>query len=377
MPGLSLLIKPTSGACNLCCRYCFYADVAARRETPCHGIMSIETLGMTMRRAFTYAEGNVSFAFQGGEPLLAGKDFFRQVIALQRQLNTRHVDVFNAIQTNATLLDEEWMDILREGHFLVGVSLDGTPALHDLFRVDAQDTPTSQRVLSGISLLKRHHIDYNILCVITGPLAAEPEAVFSALAPHRYIQFIPCLDALDGQRTEVSLSPQAYGRFLIHTFDLYEKAWQRGKPVSIRTFDNWLGMLLGNPPESCGMSGRCGQYFVIEADGSVYPCDFYVLDALRTGSIRSDSLFRLEKSSVSEAFRRASLTLPAACSSCGYLSLCRGGCRREREPFIQGQPSVNHLCEGIRLFFDARLPRMEQMARELARAQRREPCSIR
>ena len=366
MPGLSLLIKPASGMCNMRCRYCFYTDVSAHRETVCYGTMSEETLQTLMRRAFSYADGHISFAFQGGEPLLAGKDFFRRVISLQRKYNqARHLSITNAVQTNGTLMDDEWGEIFKEGGFLVGVSVDGTEALHDLYRVDAAGQPTHKRVMEGIQVLQRHQIDYNVLCVVTKQAAQKAEEVFDALALHRYLQFIPCLDELNGQKHEFSLDASGYGSFLIHTFDRYEKAWRKNRPISIRTFDNWIGMLLGNPPESCGMSGCCGQYYLVEADGSVYPCDFYVLDEWRMGNIKETSFFRLASSEIGERFRKMSWRLPESCRSCPYVALCRGGCRREREPFVDNEPSLSCLCEGNKRFFDARMSQLKQLARNI------------
>lgn len=366
MPNLSLLIKPVSGACNLRCRYCFYLDESARRQTACFGTMSETTLQTLVRRAFAYADGPVSFAFQGGEPLLAGKSFYRQVLALQKQYNTRRLPVTNALQTNGTLLDDEWAELFVQGQFLVGISLDGPASLHDRYRVDAAGAATHARALQGAELLKKHGVPYNILCVVTQQIAAAPDTVFDALAPHGYLQFIPCLDALDGQPGEFSLQPEAYGRFLVRTFDRYEGAWHSGRPVSIRAFDNWVGMLLGHPPESCGMSGRCGHYYVIEADGSVYPCDFYVLDEWNLGNINDTSFFKLANSPLGTEFRRLSIPLPESCHACPYLALCRGGCRREREPFVGTAPGSNRLCAGVRLFFDQRLSRLQQLAREVA-----------
>ena len=178
------------------------------------------------------------------------------MLALQKQYNTRRLPVTNALQTNGTLLDEEWAELFAEGQFLVGISLDGPASLHDRYRVDTAGAATHARALQGAELLKKRGVPYNILCVVTQQIAAAPDTVFDALAPHGYLQFIPCLDALDGQPGEFSLQPEAYGQFLVRTFDRYEDAWRSGRPVSIRAFDNWVGMLLGQPPESCGMSGR-------------------------------------------------------------------------------------------------------------------------
>lgn len=366
MPPLTLMIKPASGLCNLRCSYCFYADVTARRETASYGLMTDATLENLMRRAFAYADGFVSFAFQGGEPTLAGKDFFRRVLALEKRYNSRGLQVHNSIQTNGYTIDAEWVRIFREGQFLVGVSVDGTQALHDACRLDAAGHPTYDRVMQSLELLRQGGVDYNILCVVNQLIAQQPRAVFENLKRHGYLQFIPCLDDLDGSSGPYSLDPLTYGHFLIETFDLYEKAWRQGKPVSIRHFDNWVGMCLGQPPESCAMGGRCGQYYLLEADGSVYPCDFYVLDAWRMGNINETTFARLSRSPVGEAFRKVSWEVDDACRACPHYALCRGGCRRDREPVVEGHPALNRLCPGHKLFFDARGQRLQALARQIA-----------
>ena len=177
---------------------------------------------------------------------------------------------------------------------------------------------------------------------------------------------IPCLDGFDVAQGESSLDGETYGRFLIATYDLYEKAFYSGKPVSVRTFDNWIAMLLGRPPESCGMSGRCGHYYLIEANGNAYPCDFYVLDEWLIGNINDASFFKLDKSPLVSRFLSQSVPLPQRCRGCEWLSLCRGGCRRDREPYQNGLPSDNRLCAGHRLFFSQRMERMKALAARIA-----------
>lgn len=369
MPPLTIMIKPASGLCNLRCTYCFYADVTARRTTSFFGVMSLETLENLMRRAFAYADGHIGLAFQGGEPTLAGKDFFRRVLALEKKYNRRGLQVSNAIQTNGYTLDSEWMEIFREGRFLVGVSVDGTRELHDACRLDSSGGPTYDKVVEGLALLASSGIDYNILCVVNQSIASHPQEVFRNLQSHRFLQFIPCLDDFDGTRNQYSLDSHTYGQFLIDTFGLYEKAWQANRPVSVRNFDNWIGIMLGQPPENCAMAGRCGSYYLVEADGGVYPCDFYVLDPWRMGNINDVSFFRLEKSPVAQAFREASWELPDPCKQCPWFSLCRGGCKRDREPILSGQPSLNRLCDGHRMFFEACEPRMRALANGLLKKQ--------
>lgn len=370
MPPLTLMIKPASSLCNMRCTYCFYHDVTEHREVASYGIMQEDTLEALVRRAFIFADEQVSFAFQGGEPTVAGKDFFRKLLALEAKYNTRRIRVYNSIQTNGYALDQEWAQLFADAHFLVGVSLDGTKAIHDACRVDAAGQPTFDRILHNIHLLEQAHVEYNVLCVVNQIIAKQPEAVIKSLQKHRYLQFIPCLDGLDGKKTEWSLDPVTYGEFLIKTFDLYEKAYYSGHPFSIRNFDNWISMLLGYPPENCAMSGRCGNYFLIESDGSAYPCDFYVLDEWKLGNVKDASFARLDKSPLAKSFREASLTLPDECPACPYLALCRGGCKRDREPIIDGRPSSNRLCAGHKLFFSARLERMMQLAKAVRKNQK-------
>ncbi len=362
MPALSMMIKPVSSRCNMRCQYCFYADVAAHRKTPDYGIMTSDTMRALVRRAFIYADGGVSFAFQGGEPTLAGADYYRAFLEEVRRCNSRGLPVSFALQTNGYALGDELLALFSEHRFLLGVSLDGPEDMHDALRKDALGRGTYRRVTNAIEKLRAYQIPYNILCVVTMETARRARETWNALREHGYLQFIPCIDGLEGEPGPYSLSPEAYGRFLIETYDLYERAIIEGKPVSERRFDNYLSILAGYQPEMCGMSGRCGLYFLAEADGGVYPCDFYVLDEWKMGNINEASLSRMEKSAASARFRQASAHLPEACSGCGYLSLCRGGCRRDREPFQTGMPGENRFCESYRMFFDARLSRMASLA---------------
>ncbi len=365
MPPLSVMIKPASSLCNLRCTYCFYSDVAARRHTASYGVMKEDVLEKLVRKAFAYAEGSLSFSFQGGEPTVAGKDFFRAFLRLVRRYQTQGTAVHCAIQTNATLLDEEWAQIFKEGNFLVGVSMDGAKALHDRYRLTQDGQPTYDLVEEKLLLLRDANVEYNILCVVTHDVAQRGREVFDNLKKHGYLQFIPCLDDFDGAKTAFSLKEGDWGRFLSDTFPLYERAWRAGQPVSIRTFDNWLTMAMGYPPESCAMCGRCGNYDLIEADGSVYPCDFYVLDEWRLGNVQTDSFFRLEKSEVGKRFRELSLHIDGECQHCPWYSLCRGGCRREREPLKDGKLRLNRLCADHRMFFERHGAALTRMAQEM------------
>lgn len=362
MPPLSLMIKPASSSCNMRCKYCFYADEAQTRETGNYGVMTERTLENLVCRAFAYAEGEVSFAFQGGEPTLAGLAFYRRAVQLQQRY-ARGVRVHNAIQTNGLDLSDEMLDFFAEQRFLVGVSLDGIRSVHDAFRLDAQGRATYDRVRSTLARMKKRGISYNILCVVGHSAAQHGRDILQALRSERYIQFIPRLDAFDCAKDEDSLTAEDYTRFLKETFDVYYHALKSGKPISVRCFDNYLGMLMGWEPENCAMRGQCGIYYLIEADGGVYPCDFYALDSWRMGNINEDSFFRLAKSPVGRAFRSRSMELAQECLQCPWRFLCRGGCPRERAPF-PGDEGIGkyRFCESSKAFFPYALDRMRELA---------------
>lgn len=348
------------------CGYCFYRDVSSRREVASLGRMSRETLQRLVRRAFSYADGSVNFAFQGGEPTLAGLDFFEELVSLQKKYNTRGLAVSNSVQTNGYDVSDELISLFAREHFLIGVSLDGDRQTHDLMRPDHAGHPTWDRIRATIARMKQAGCDVNILTVVNRHVARRPRQVWDALASYEYLQFIACLDDFDGPPAPHSLTCEDYGRFLIETFDLYQKAFFAGRPVSVRNFDNYLGILLGQPPENCAMRGQCGVYYLVEADGSVYPCDFYVLDEFRLGNVNEDSFHRLAASPVGEHFRAMSHTPHPDCKKCPYAFLCRGGCRRDREPLGADCTHLNRFCAAYQAFFAACLPKMQEMAQALA-----------
>jgi uncharacterized protein len=368
MPTVDMLIKPASGLCNMRCKYCFYADVADNREVRSYGLMSEETQKELVKKALASADGYCNFAFQGGEPTLAGLDFFRRQVELEQRYNFRGIRVTNSIQTNGLAIDEEWAKFLAENHFLVGLSLDGPREIHDALRTDPAGAGTFDRVMETVKLFRKHKVDFNILTVISKPVAQNAKKVYSFFRScnFKYLQFIECLDPFDAQPREYSLTPEDYGQFLKVTFDEYYRDFQRGQYVSVRTFDNYITMLLGNPPESCGMSGVCTAYNLVEANGNVYPCDFYVLDKYLLGNIHTHSFADFAHSNIAAAFVKESLHVDPACRRCKWYRLCHGGCKRCREPFVEGKPGLNRFCEAYQGFFQYAYPKMEQMARAIA-----------
>lgn len=364
MPPVNLLIKPASGNCNMRCSYCFYKDVTERRDIPSYGIMSHETLENVMEKALQFADKECTIAFQGGEPTLAGRSFFKDVVTLQKKHNVKNLTINNAIQTNGLLLDDEWCTFFSENGFLVGLSVDGNKSLHDGMRKDAAGEGTYIRVAEAAARMDRLKVDYNILTVVTGKLAAQAYKVYQHYKKNgwRYLQFIPCIDPFEGPHgaENYSLSPEAYADFLKLLFDLWYNDLSHGEFVSIRLFDNFVGMLRGCPPESCGMLGHCTMQYVIEADGSVYPCDFYVTDEYRLGELNQDSFEAIDKIRREIRFIEQSPTGDPACRACRWYPLCRGGCRRDRE--TADGLGRNCYCRAYQAFFPYAIERLERLA---------------
>ena len=361
MPPVNVLIKPASSACNMRCAYCFYADETAHREAGCCPPMAFEALERVIRRTMLFAEQRATFVFQGGEPTLAGLSYFEQVVRLQRQNNPRQIAVNNVVQTNGLILQDALIDFFVRERFLIGVSVDGCREIHDQNRLDAKGKPTYDRVMDNIQRLKDAGAAYNILCVLTDEVARRADAVLDALIPHRYLQFIPCMDPIDGASAP-ALTADAYARFLARSFERYEALFFAGPPLSIRFFDNLVNMLCGLAPESCAMCGHCGLAPVIESDGSVYPCDFYALDEWKLGNILEMPLRRILSGPKALQFVARSMDVPEECRQCLWYSLCRNGCYRERD----GQTHQSCHCDAMRRFFSAYFPRLERIAQAVS-----------
>lgn len=364
MPPLNLLLKPASSACNLRCAYCFYADEAQKRRVDNYGMMPDQVVRALIDKSLAAAEGSVSYLFQGGEPTLAGLEFYRRFAALVEARAPKGLAVHYAIQTNGTLLDRDWCRFLAEKRFLVGLSLDGNRDCHDRFRKDGAGRGTYGQVLKASKLLDQAGVEYNVLTVVTGHLARHIQSVFSALCKggFRFQQYIPCLDPLDEIRggNGWSLTPVQYGDFLKTLFDLWYRELERGEYWSIRYFDNLVWMLAGRPPEQCSMGGCCSEQYLIEADGSVYPCDFYGLDQYRMGSVLDDSWERLDRAREELGFVAQSRRVPEECRGCRWYALCRNGCRRDRL-WEGGELGKNFYCRSYAAFFDYALPRLRRV----------------
>lgn len=366
MPALSLLIKPASGNCNMRCRYCFYADELDNREIRSYGKMSVDTMHTIVDKAMEYGDYECTIAFQGGEPTLAGLDFYRELVAyVTAHENPKKLKIHYALQTNGYLINEEWAAFLGENHFLVGVSLDGLKEIHDRYRLDAAGKGTYQRVISAIRLLEKHQVEYNILTVVTAATARNGQKIYNYFKKNHfgYQQYIECLDPIGEEpgQHEYSLTPEKYGEFLKSMFDAWYLDMRSGTYVYNRYFENLMMIMAGQQPESCNMRGVCGKQWVFEADGSVYPCDFYALDQWCLGNINKNSFEEMDQKRDELGFIQWSMRRQEDCQKCRWFGLCRNGCRRNREPVTAEHTNRNYFCKSYQMFFEYAYPRLEEI----------------
>ena len=358
-----MLVKPSS-LCNLRCKYCFYSGSFNERALRGNGQMTEETLETVVKEAFSTSAKHVVFAFQGGEPTMAGLSFFKRFSELETKYRPRRITVDRSIQTNGTLVDEKWADYFYENDFLVGISLDGNKALHNMNRVDSAGADTFNKVTAALEVLKRKKVSTNILCVVTGQLSRRAQAIYGQLknSGYRYLQFIPCLDPSEQERGKetYSLTPARYAFFLKTLFDQWYNDWEKGDYVSIRVFDDYVNTLAGLPSSSCATLGTCGSYFAVESDGAVYPCDFYTVDKWRIGMIGEKPLKEIARSEKAKAFIKESTENLDKCSGCKYYRICRGGCRRDR--YRMDGVLNNYYCPAFIDFFDYAMERLKIMA---------------
>lgn len=353
---VSLMIKPASGLCNMRCDYCFYHDVAANREVNNKGLMSVELLEETLNKAFNYADGQpVRISFQGGEPLMRGKDFFYAYERLVKKLNLRGSKVYVGIQTNGTLIDDEWCDFFLRNDVLVGLSLDGTEKVNS-YRKFADGSPTFSTVIKSAELLEKRGVEFNILSVLTSAVADNIEEVYEFFTSrgYKHLQFIPCLKPLyDKSDNGFTPDGETYSRFLKKCFTLYTRDYLRGDYTSVRLFDNMVALAHLRRSEQCGTGGHCTHQYVIEGNGDVYPCDFYCLDEYKLGNIAETDFETMEHSEKAVRFITESLIIEDKCKACKWFALCKNGCKRERADIDK--------CAAYKEFFEKALPHLIRM----------------
>lgn len=377
-----VMAKPVGPICNLDCSYCYYLDKESLFPTGERFRMSEETLDRYVRQLIAAQPGpEVPFTWQGGEPTLLGLSFFRRAVDLQRRHLPPGWRATNAIQTNATLITDEWARFLAEEGFLVGVSVDGPPDIHDAHRVTKRGEPTSEAVLAGLERLLAAGVDVNILCVVNRLNSTRPREVYDYLLGLgvRHLQLIPLVEpappsgpAYEEALAGVGVSPRSvlpddFGSFLLRIFEV----WLRRDvgSVFVQTFEETLTMGAGLPPSLCVFTEECGRGLALEHNGDVFSCDHFVEPAHRLGNIAEIPLAELADGPKQEGFGRSKrTTLPAYCRACDVRRYCNGECPKNRIVRTpDGEPGLNYLCAGYRSYFRTVGPWMEWIAGRLRR----------
>ena len=332
MRQMTALVKPSSSLCNLKCSYCFYCDEAENRINNACNIMSIETAENLIKKVFDFCGENsdISFMFQGGEPLMAGIGFFEVFVRTAEKLRTKGTRIRYSLQTNGTLLNDEFCDLFKRNDFLIGVSLDGDEELHNTNRCGSFSD-----VMKGIELLKKHGVDFNILSVITAKTDANKLFDFYIENDFRSVQPIYCLDPLSGDKADYSLDAKSLARFKKRLFNRWFAEVSAGRSFYVRDFDNLLSLLTKGQAEQCGASGRCNAQLVVEADGRCYPCDFYCLDEYECANINDASIEDIIYSDGLRKFMEFDTPVNKLCESCTVRPICNGGCKRYRSLYNQ------------------------------------------
>ena len=380
---LYVMLKPAGAHCNLACKYCYYLEKNNLYQNSNHHLMSDEMLEQFTRE---YIEAQtmpqVLFTWHGGEPLMRSIDFYKKALALQKKYaHGKQID--NVIQTNGTLLTDKWCEFFAKNHWLVGISIDGPQEYHDHYRVTPAGKPSWEKVMQGISLLKKHRVEWNAMAVVNAYNAEHPLEFYHFFRDNgcQYLQFTPIVERLteheDGRTlasladdreiplTDASVTPQQWGNFLCTIFD----DWVRhdvGKTF-VEIFDctlaNWMGVL----PGICAYSKECGHAGVMEHNGDVYSCDHFVFPEYKLGNIRDQSLIDMLYGEKQQAFSRLKHTsLPRQCKECDMEFACHGECPKNRfEKDKYGEPGLNYLCQGYYQYYSHVAPYMDFMKREL------------
>ena len=394
-----VMAKPAGSACNLDCAYCFYLSKADLPQGPGLGRMSDETLETFIRQ---YIEGvnagDVVFSWQGGEPTLRGLDFYRKVVALEKKYARPGQRIQNDLQTNGTLLDEEWAVFLKENRFLVGLSIDGPRELHDRYRITKGGEPTFEKVFQAAKLLQRKEVPFNTLTCINRFNARRPLDVYRFLRRElgsTRLQFIPIVEYREFKRTapqrwddaslpvdgapesrpghpdsivtDWSVDPEDWGCFLSRVFDEW-RSRDIGK-VFVNQIETLVAQHLGMPSQMCVYSEICGKGLAVEHDGSLYACDHYVYPEYRLGNIHETQMRGMAFSRDQVKFGYAkSEALPKYCRECSFLKDCWGECPKNRilrTP--DGEPGLNYLCRGFKRYFEHALPEIDRIVAGLRR----------
>jgi uncharacterized protein len=364
MKNFSLLVKPASYNCNLRCKYCFYLE----KSDIFHHVlpMSEEILERMISSFLSIDMPRYSFGWQGGEPTLMGLDFFEKVISLQGKYAQGGARISNGLQTNGTLLNDKWCEHLAKYNFLVGISVDGPAEIHDKYRLTASGSGSHALVMKGLSALKRNNVEFNILTLVSEANVGSPILIYNYIKELgvNFHQYIECVDfASNGELSPYSVTAGRWGDFLCAIFD--EWYAKDRYSVSVRLFDSILEKMLDSVANVCSMSNDCCQYFVVEHNGDIYPCDFFVLPELRLGNIMSGDWGDFADSPIYREFGERKSKYNEKCARCPYLEFCAACCPKNRFGKRGDPQTLSVLCEGWEIFYQHSLPRLKIIADEI------------
>ncbi|MCH5233090.1 MAG: anaerobic sulfatase-maturation protein [Muribaculaceae bacterium] len=375
----SVIAKPVGSACNLRCKYCYYLEKSKYYRKGDSHIMSRDTLELFIKEYIaSQPTKTVQFNWHGGEALLKPVSYYEEIIRLQKKYGAGR-EISNTIQTNGTLLTDEWCAFFKKYNWLVGLSIDGPQELHDRYRVNRQGKSSFNDVMEGILALNRNFVDWNILATVNAANADYPDETYNFLKSlgTPFIQFTPVVERIKGdgmlashrddgtEVTDFSIRPDQWGRFICRVFDL----WVRndvGK-VFVQLFDATLANRVGVQSPVCTMAKDCGDALAVEYNGDVYSCDHFVFPAYKLGNIYKEPLWSMAIGEKQKKFSGIkSGSLPAKCRECQYLWGCHGECPRNRfVPTEEPGRNINYLCEGYKMFFEHVTPAMDFMKAEL------------
>jgi uncharacterized protein len=327
--------------------------------------MSVEVASTMVKKYLATEQQQYIFSWQGGEPLLMGIDFYKKVIELQKTYAKPHSTIGNGIQTNGYLINDEFAEFFSYANFLVGISLDGPEQLHNKFRHVPDGTNAFKLVMDAIRKLQKHNVAFNTLSVITSAHHGCAKDVYKFLKDtgSDYHQYIPCVEYdKNGKKLPWAIDGKQWGIFLCEIFDQWLKDNQK---VSIRLFDSILLVLMGRNPGICQMEKNCCQYFVVEHNGDIFPCDFFVRKDTLIGNIMQNDWDELEKSEKYRKFGARKTLWHSDCDRCEYLKFCAGDCQKHRIPNSPSQRAKSVLCEGWKLFYKETLVQFKKIAKNI------------
>lgn len=365
-PLTSVLVKPSGPDCNLGCTYCFYLEKEKLfPETKVHR-MTPEIQEEMIRQVMQQSGDAVSIGWQGGEPALMGLDFYKRAIELEKKYGHGQ-SVGNGFQTNGTLLDVEWAKFFKQYDWLIGLSLDGPQHIHDRYRLDKGLHPTLEKVEGVAKMLLAEGVAVNAMCCITDYSADYAEELYNYYIGLglTWMQFIPIVETDKDDPTKAapfSVTDEKYGQFLITLFDLWINDFKNGEPTtSVRHFESVFHSYVGIESPECTMMKECGPYVVIEHNGNVYSCDFFVESRHRLGNIRQSKITEMLNSKKQDEFGKVKALLPRKCKFCPWYTKCFGGCTKDRikDPNDQRQP---RFCLAYQMFFEHADAKMKQLA---------------